>query len=73
MTLIRMNPAGLRSVTGLKMIAIMPSMMGIPSSGAPTLDADADGFGNSVFTTEACIQPFGFVAIHQIATIFMRL
>ncbi len=33
-------------------------------SNAPTwyLDADADGFGNGSFTTEACLQPFGFVA-----------
>ena len=34
------------------------------NSGAPSwyLDADVDGFGNSAFTMEACLQPSGFVA-----------
>ena len=33
-------------------------------SGAPTwyLDADVDGFGNASFTTDACVQPSGFIS-----------
>ena len=59
------NPSGVEVCDGIDNDCDYAVDDGDPSlSGAPTwfLDADVDGFGNSVFTTEACIQPFGFVA-----------